>query len=84
VRFLGHEQQRGMIESLGLRFEPYQQARPWSATARASELRRAGTISRGCLAAAQARNVPQRGTVRTSPSAARVRSTRVTVAWEAW
>ncbi len=28
VRFLGHQQQREAIESAGLRFEPYQQARP--------------------------------------------------------
>jgi len=30
------------------------------------------------------RKVPHRGTVRTRPSAARARSTRVTVAWETW
>ena len=33
-------------------------------------------------ALAYARKVPQRGTVRTSPSAARTRSTLVIVAWE--
>ncbi len=31
-----------------------------------------------------ARNVPHLGTVRTSPSAARTRSTLVIVAWETW
>jgi hypothetical protein len=32
----------------------------------------------------RARNVPHRGTVRTMPSAAKMRSTRVIVDWETW
>jgi len=42
----------------------------------------ASLASAGALS--YARNVPHRGTVRTRPSAARARSTRVTVAWETW
>jgi UDP:flavonoid glycosyltransferase YjiC (YdhE family) len=44
VRFLGHEQQRETIESAGLRFEPYQHARPWSSAAPADGLGGAFTI----------------------------------------
>ena len=44
VRFLGHEQQRRAIEAAGLRFEPYQHARPWSSTAQADELHGAAAI----------------------------------------
>jgi UDP:flavonoid glycosyltransferase YjiC (YdhE family) len=36
IRFLGHPQQRDTIEAAGFRFEPYTQARPWSATAAAN------------------------------------------------
>ncbi len=32
VRVLGHPQQRDAVQAAGLRFEPYQQVRPWSAT----------------------------------------------------
>lgn len=44
VRFLGHEQQRQAIEGAGLRFEPYQHARPWSSTAPAAEMPGADAI----------------------------------------
>jgi UDP:flavonoid glycosyltransferase YjiC (YdhE family) len=33
---LGHPQQRGLVESAGLRFEPYRHARPWSPNAHAN------------------------------------------------